>query len=250
MNLTAMTFNLRLNHTDDGENAWPYRKDNVVQTILANDPHIFGIQEGLPMMVSKLKESLPAYEMIGEGRGGGDVDEYSALFYKKEQLILNNHGQFWLSETPEVANSISWDSACPRICTWGEFALKNNPSHRFVFFNTHLDHIGQEARKKGAELICSNIGQYLDANLPVIFTGDLNVEPDNEVIDILEKADLVRLHTEGKTFHDFKGGIPGEPIDYIFTSKQVKVLNIKVDRRNFDGKYPSDHYPLVAELVI
>lgn len=248
MQMKAMTFNLRLNVASDGENAWPHRADLVVKTIQENDPHIFGIQEGLYEMVQKLQTSLPAYQKIGEGRGGGEKDEYSAIFYKKDFFTIEETGQFWLSETPDVPNSMSWESACPRICTWGEFTLKEDPTKRLLFLNTHLDHVSQEAREKGTTLICEHANPYLEKEIPVVVTGDLNVTPENKVIQLLEEANLMRLPTEGKTFHGFKGGKTGEPIDYIFISKNIQWEEITVDRRTEEGKYPSDHYPVVATL--
>lgn len=249
MTIKTMTFNLRTHVPSDGKNAWPYRDEIVVQTIKSNEPLILGVQEGLHEMVTKLQYSLPDYQMIGEGRGGGEFDEYNAVFYNREVLSLTNDGQFWLSETPEVVNSRSWKSDCPRICTWGEFEFKNDSSRQFAFFNTHLDHISQEAREKGSQLIGTKIEPYITQNIPVILTGDFNVKPDNKVMQILEDAHLFRVHTEGRTFHDFKGGIDGEPIDYIFISKHLKAQHAKVERYSVGGAYPSDHYPVLADLI-
>lgn len=250
MNLSVITFNLRVNNARDGKNAWPYRVNKAAKVIASNDPDIIGMQEALYSMLEDLQDSLSAYEMIGEGRGGGEIDEYSAIFYKKSVLDLIDQGQFWLSETPEIANSISWNSACPRICTWGKFRKITKRSQEFIVFNTHLDHMSKEAREKGVRLILAHIDQFMKEKMPVIFMGDLNVKPENQVIQMLKDANLIEAQTEGRTFHDFQGGIDGEPIDYIFTSKHVKIIRVQVDRQMLDGSYPSDHYPVIADLLI
>lgn len=250
MNLSVMTFNLRLNHAGDGKNAWPYRIEKVAKVIESNDSDIIGVQEALFPMLEDLQDVLSTYDMIGEGRGGGKIDEYSAIFYKKNVLDLIDQGQFWLSETPEIVNSISWNSACPRICTWGKFRTIIDPSKEFVVFNTHLDHVSQEARERGIDLILAHMGQFMDEQMPVVFMGDLNAQPDNQVIQILRDANLVEAQTKGRTFHDFQGGIDGEPIDYIFTSKDAKLAEVKVDRQMINSRYPSDHFPVIADLII
>lgn len=250
MVFSVMTFNLRMNTSDDGENAWPYRKDKAAQVIKDHEPLLIGIQEGFHSMLVDIEAAVPHYAIIGEGREGGKKDEYSAILYDKDKLDLIEHDQFWLSETPEVVGSSSWESACPRICTWARFKLKDDQSQEILAFNTHLDHVSQEAREKGIELILEKAKKDIAANVPVILTGDFNVEPTNPVVNQIEEAGLLRIKTEGRTFHNFKGGREGEPIDYIFTSKAIQVKESEVERAAFDGVYPSDHYPVVARLSI
>lgn len=258
-----MTFNLRVNNPEDGENAWPYRVSGVSKVIKSNHPMIIGTQEGLISMLSDLQECIPEYAMIGSGRGGGTEDEHCAIFYKKNEVGLTDQGQFWLSETPEEANSVSWETACPRICTWGEFYLLKNPTRKFLVFNTHLDHVSQTAREQGIRLVWAKMNAALEKSLPVILTGDLNATPENKTIQFLRGADFISgqktdlidayavlKYSPGATFHDFKGGSDGEPIDYIYTSRDVNVLETKVDRSVIDGGYTSDHYPVMAELII
>lgn len=245
-----MTFNLRMDTVDDGKNAWSHRKEQVLQTIKGHDPDILSIQEGLQHMLAYLRTSLSTYRMIGEGRDGGEEGEYNAIFYKKEVLALKQHGQFWLSETPEVSGSISWGSGCRRICTWGEFACVDNISNTFYAYNTHLDNASQQARKKGSEVIASKLTPILQDHSPALLTGDFNCEPDNEVIKHIEGIGMTRLHIQGKTFHDFLGGIAGRPIDYIFLSGQYEIKEAIIDRCHLNEKYPSDHYPIIAKVNI
>ena len=50
------------------------------------------------------------------------------------------------------------------------------------------------------------------------------------------------------TYHGFKGKRKGDPIDYIFFSEEFELEDAYIDQTSFDGRYPSDHYPLVATL--
>lgn len=261
--LSVMTFNLRQNTPVDGINAWPYRIDKVTQIITSNKPNLIGTQEGLYSMLNDIQKELPQYGMIGNGREGDRKDEHCAIFYNKDMLKLLNHDQFWLSETPDKVNSISWNSAYSRICTWGTFCFLNHPSKEFVVFNTHLDHVSEEAKEKGIQLIWSKMQTVIQEGYPVILTGDMNATPKSKTIQFLRgeitldgiNVNLTDSYTTldqlpGATSHQFTGTIDGEPIDYIFTSKNIKVENTKIDRSIFDGHYPSDHYPVITELTI
>ncbi|MFE4573050.1 endonuclease/exonuclease/phosphatase family protein [Paenibacillus chitinolyticus] len=253
-NLTAMTFNLRVNVLSDGSNAWPHRKHLAADSILGSGAHLIGTQEGTAGMLADLDAQLPAYSRIGNGRLGEaeaklHQDEYCAIYYNREALTLIKHGQFWLSETPEERGSLGWDSSYPRICTWGCFESKERPSVRFYAFNTHFDHLGQKAREESAKLLLERIRACREEeNAPVLLMGDLNAEPDNPAIGLLrgQLQDACTLLEEpvGRTFHDFEGGTDGEPIDYIFATQDIEMIGTTVDRKQLDGAYPSDHYPV------
>jgi len=252
-----MTFNLRLHTSDDNENAWPNRVDKVATVIKKYNPVMFGIQEGFHSMLTELNEYLDDYEWVGEGREGGQLGEYSAIFYKKSKLKVVEQGQFWLSETPEEVASISWESSFPRICTWAQFAWKTAGNEQFYVFNTHLDHISEEARDKGIELIWNAVSTKRGKRaLPAILTGDMNSIPSSHVIQFLRgKRELVDAYQclkeeVGATFHNFLGGEEGEPIDYIFVTKDIKVLDTIVDRSEMNGAFPSDHYPIIATVSL
>lgn len=249
MNLTIMTFNLRMDTPDDGKDAWPFRKEHVIQIIKNHSPDVLAIQEGLHHMICYLRDALPAYNMIGEGRDGGKSGEYNAVFYKRDVLTLKNQGQFWLSETPDIPGSISWNSGCKRICTWGNFSYSDNTSNSFYVYNTHLDNVSQNARIKGSDVITSKVKPMIQKGKAVFLMGDFNCEPDNEVIKHIEVSGLHKLRTDGKTFHEFKGGITGKQIDHIFVSEQSEIREVKIDRSHMKGSYPSDHYPVIAKLV-
>ncbi|TBL71401.1 endonuclease/exonuclease/phosphatase family protein [Paenibacillus thalictri] len=263
MKITMMTFNLRTSRAQDGGNAWHLRSGQAAEMVRQHNPLFFGTQEAQPDMLDDL-QSLTEYRWIGEGRMGDGQDEHCAIFFKKDELEVLEHNTFWLSEHPEVPGSISWDSSFPRICTWAHFRHSSTGTE-LLFFNTHLDHRGQQAREQGIRIICERISEQLAAKqLPVILSGDFNSTPDNPVIRLLrgelesQKAPVrmtdaysVKDGPLGTSFHtDYCGCTEGEPIDYIFVTPDLQVSAVEIDRRMIDGRYPSDHYPVVAGLVL
>jgi endonuclease/exonuclease/phosphatase family metal-dependent hydrolase len=52
------------------------------------------------------------------------------------------------------------------------------------------------------------------------------------------------------TFHAFKGaaGDTHKKIDYILVPANAEVLDATIDRRNKDGRFPSDHYAVTARV--
>lgn len=211
-------------------------------------------------MLQELQQRLPLYEWVGEGRRGGHKGEFNAIFYHKKKLRLLEHGQFWLSMTPDKPGSVGWDGRFPRICTWARFALAKGSVPELRVYNTHLDHMGNRARMEGAALIWETIlrHQAQFGPSPVILSGDFNAGPDHDVIRFLSgesvfeagRAELENAFADpkkaGRTFHGFRGGKSGEPIDFLFGGFGASPLHGDVIRSKHNGRYPSDHYPVTA----
>lgn len=255
--LKVMTYNIRLDIDSDGENSWTNRKDYFCGQVQFYEPDIFGIQEARPNQVIDINNKLSQYKNIGIGREGIGKGESSNIYYKKDRFTVKDEKTFWLSETP---NEISkgWDAAYNRVCTYGLFKDKTTKTFFWVF-NTHLDHIGEEARTKGIDLILSKIKEVNTKNYPVIFMGDFNSEPETErIINLKKEMNDSREISEQKPFGpsgSFNNFIHNEPvtklIDYIFLSKNnVKVLKYAILSDSKDLKYPSDHLPIFAEIKI
>lgn len=252
--LKVITYNIRLDVASDGDNAWGNRKEFFTSQIQFYEPDIFGTQESQPHQVDYLAQNLTGYLHVGLGRDEGGKGESTTIFFKKERFLLKEQHTFWLSETPDHSSK-GWDAAFPRICTY--ILLNDKIAHQnFWVFNTHLDHIGVEARKKGVSLILSMMSEVNTKKLPVIFMGDFNSEPEEEVIQNLRKEMKdTRLVSETKpfgpsgTFNAFEFHKPvTKLIDYIFVTPQIKVKKYAVLSDNKDLKYPSDHLPVYVEL--
>lgn len=256
IDLKVMTWNIRYNNPDDGENAWPLRKSHVTDLILFHAPDIIGMQEALLGQVNDIASQLPGYDWVGVGRDNGiNTGEYSPIFYDSRRFQLKEQGWFWLSETPDVP-SRGWDAALPRICTY--IKLEEYDSRRnFWVFNTHFDHVGDEARKQAAKLIFDKMKELNNDKLPVILTGDFNLGPDTDPMKwLMRKMDDTRRASEAEpygpvgTFNDFDFNSPLDTrIDYIFVNRKVDgVRKYGVLTDSYDQKYPSDHLPVYVEL--
>lgn len=255
-NLKIMTYNIRLDVASDGENAWPKRKDYFASQIQFYSPDVFGVQEATPNQVTDIASALPNYNKFGVGREEGGTGEACTIYYKKDRFKVEQSNTFWLSETPNVV-SRGWDAACNRVCTYGLFKdLKTKKT--FWVFNTHLDHIGEEARTKGLELILSKMAAVNTKGYPVFLMGDFNSEPNEERIISLKKImNDTREISEEKpfgpsgTFNEFKYDQPVTLLlDYIFISKNsnLKIKKHAVLSDSIDLKYPSDHFPVLIEI--
>ncbi len=255
--MKAMTYNIRFDNPGDGPNTWDQRRDKLVGLIKFYEPDVLGTQEGLKHQLDYIKAGLGNYAYAGVGRDDGkEKGEYSALFYRTDRLVLQESSTFWLSPTPDVP-SRGWDAALERVCTYALFRVKRSGKKIWVF-NTHFDHIGQEARVQSARLILEKIQELSGKkNHRVILMGDFNLTPDEQPVVTL-KASLTdareaagdKAYGPESTFNAFKfDAAPDRRIDYIFMGKTGwSLLRYAVIDDFYDFKYPSDHMPVLAEL--
>jgi endonuclease/exonuclease/phosphatase family metal-dependent hydrolase len=254
--LRVASYNLRYNNPGDGADAWPHRKEMVKNLVRHYDFDVFGVQEGLRGQLNDVAE-LPAYAFVGRGRDDGkEAGEHSAIFYKKARLALLQTGDFWLSETPDRPGK-GWDvTCCNRICTWARFRDLQS-GQVFFFFSVHFDHEGVEARRQSGLLMVRKIKEIAQG-APVVCVGDLNSTPDTEQVKTLQGAlgDAYLLTQKPAygpvgTFNGFKLDAPlTDRIDYIFVSRGSTVLDYAVLTDSLRGHYPSDHFPVMAEVVL
>ena len=256
------TYNIRYNNPNDEKegNAWTQRCSYLCDFINFEQPEIFGTQEVLVDQLHDLIKGLDGYDYIGVGRDDGkEKGEYAAIFCKKEQLRLLESGNFWLSTTPEKA-SLGWDAACVRICTWGKFQ-DISTGMQFLFFNTHMDHVGVIARRESAQLILKQIKQ-LAKGLPTILTGDFNVDETDEVYQIFSNSGVLRdCYTNALqrmaptgTWNDFMQDSRSKArIDYIFVTSDFNIPHYAIFTNSYwigkSRRNISDHYPVMVKLT-
>jgi len=222
--LRVMSFNLRYDNPGDGVNAWPNRKDWVASLIRFYDTDIVGVQEALASMLVDLDSRLPGVSRVGVGRTDGRAaGESSAILYRADRLTLLDSGTFWLSPTPEVVGSKGWDAAIERVATWARFRDRRSGC-RFLHINTHFDHIGEQARIGSARLIRRRAAS-LAMGLPVVMTGDLNSDPRSTAYRVLTRDTVANA-------------LP--PV-------VVYLHGVVADSR--DGRFPSDHFPVLASVA-
>ncbi len=280
------SYNIRYRNNEDSlsGNSWERRCPIICQLIGWENPEIIGLQEVLHSQLQDLRQNLPSYDYIGVGRDDGSTrGEYAPIFYRTDELRLDTCGYFWLSQTPERP-SLGWDAACVRICTWGLFAKLGTAKHILVM-NLHMDHVGKVARREAAHLIINRLKQLRsslakckygqDFDLPVIVTGDFNVDQHDEIYSIFTGALIdsyecakSRFATNG-TFHGFHPQrYTDSRIDHILVTSDLDVEaycvrtdsywtpdNLTTDdglhsKQAFVRRLPSDHYPVFARIKL
>lgn len=255
-NIKVATYNLRMDTPADSLNAWPYRKENVKALIQYHDFDIIGTQEGFEHQLKNLLE-MPGFAYFGAGRDDGkNAGEHSAIVYKKDRFTVVDSGNFWLSETPDKPG-LGWDATCcNRICSWVRFHDKQ-AQKEFYFFNVHFDHQGEIARKESGKLMVAKINA-IAKDAPVICTGDFNSTPETEQIKTLKSVlqdakAITKMPPYGPegTFNSFEFTAPMKHrIDYIFVSDHFDISKYAVLTDAKDQRYPSDHLPVMADVVI
>ena len=259
-NIKLMTYNIRYDNPNDGDNNWDNRKETLVNQILFYKPDIIGTQEGLEHQIQYINDNLKSYKYVGIASADvkeGGKGEYSAIFYNTDKYAVLINETFWLSKTTEKP-SRGWDASLNRICTY--VLLKSNISgERFWIFNTHFDHMGTKSREQSAELILKKINSINKGKLPLFLIGDFNLFPDELPIQLImeqlndskEISQQSPFGPEG-TFNGFDVCKRSEKrIDYIFVSKNnITVKKYGVLANVKDQKYPSDHFPvfIIAEM--
>ncbi|WP_080236702.1 endonuclease/exonuclease/phosphatase family protein [Spirosoma rigui] len=254
--IVVASYNLRYDNKGDGINAWPNRKEQVKALVRYHEFDLFGTQEALRNQLNDVAE-LKGFAFIGAGRDDGkEAGEHSAIFYKKDRFKVLQSGNFWLSETPDKPGK-GWDATCcNRICSWAKFSDQKTKKE-FYFFSVHFDHQGVVARRESGKLMVQKIKE-IAGNTPVMLAGDFNSTPETEQIKtigtLLSDSRSVSASApygpEG-TFNAFKFDAPMDKrIDYIFVSKQFDVLKYGVLTDAFEQRYPSDHQPVVAKVVL
>ena len=255
--IKVMSYNIRNSNAADGVNKWKNRKQTLANLILKVNPDVLGTQEVLMDQYRDLKKMLPSYDVFGVGRNNGKHGgEHSAIFYKRSQYDLIQGGNFWLSETPTVPGSKSWDAAITRICSWVKLKDKQN-GYTFFVFNTHFDHRGKQARINSAKLLTQTIDS-LCGDYPVVVTGDFNFQPDNEGFSVMtSKSHLVLLQdaysADAPNYTDCGFEVSNtncHRIDYIFYSHHFRRKSYALHTDNNGQYYPSDHLTISASFSL
>ena len=250
--LKVISYNIRNGEAEDGTNSWNFRYPATILMLRDQMPDIFGLQEAYEYQVKFIEENMKEYKSYGIGREDGKKDgEFMSIFYNKNKVKMGKKGTFWLSETPRKP-SCGWDGACRRTATWAFMKMKDSKKE-FIYVNTHLDHVGVEARREGLALIVREIAKMNPKNLPVVLTGDFNVSPDDPCLVSLEGKMLSARDIAKKTdrHYTFNGwGHDEELIDYIYEKGFSAVPEFQTITKKYgQWKYISDHFPVAALLV-
>lgn len=273
-----MTFNVRGSRFSDGVNVWPNRAALNIAVIKRYAPHLIGFQEIQAGNLVIYREHFAEYEFELGPRVDHLDERYqqNVIFWDPRRFEKQGAGGFYLSQTPEIFSG-SWDTAVVRGANWLRLRDRETGAGLFLL-NTHLDHISEEARLKGSALILDQVAA-LAGELPVAITGDFNsrawgppgaaladhtlspartvhkVYTDAGFSDAFEAAGNANT-LDTNTFHGFRGeGFPklGMRIDWIMLrdgERRWGVASCHILRDENPPFYPSDHYPVLAELTL
>lgn len=257
--LRVMSFNIRNSHARD----WEARKGLVYEVIRDYAPDVLGLQEANSFHLKELSNEFPEYGQVGEGSMGGSKGQHSAILFLEERFKLTDSGSFWLSKTP-TQPSKSWRSAHHRICTWAELLVRETDRTLYIY-NTHMDDGSREARENGTRMIMEHIQGEVQTS-PFVFMGDFNAPEDSEVLKIIkgnsesrqnlriQMVDSFRVLYPDRenvgTYNGFTGQSDGSKIDYIMVRPSMKVIEASILQTSREGRYPSDHFPVTAQVSL
>ena len=258
--LSVMTFNIRTSAGNDGDNGWPHRRALVAETIERLAPDVAGLQEALDEQVEYLADALPGYRWLGVDRGlngGTGLSEYTPIFYRRDALIPIESGTFWLSSA-DGPTGVGWRRNVSRIVTWARFHHRESGCRVYVF-NTHLTLRRGPRQVDAAKKIAARVAA-LPAGSAVVVTGDFNAMAEISETWLaatgqgLRDAWILAEERMGppRTSNDFRPPELANPgrIDWILVDGPVGVRSVETIIDHDDGRYPSDHYPVVARLEL
>jgi endonuclease/exonuclease/phosphatase family metal-dependent hydrolase len=257
MKLCLVSSNIRFDNPKDGTNSWPHRRLNLANLLLSHKPDIIATQEGRFDQLKDFESLLKDYRIVDLHRSWIKERMYPPLFIRKEAFEYIKSEDLWLSETPEVAGSFSFESTFPRLMTWMMVQPKNSKTNMLVV-NTHLDHVKKETRINQVKVLSQEIKKIWDKKSSLVIMGDFNDAPDSEVRENLmaefpDLQDSWRLFNsvEETSHHSFSGECQnGSRIDWILLDRSAKVLECLMEKSTFEGQYPSDHFPIVCHISI
>ena len=266
--LRVMTFNIRGFYNRDGANAWAHREALNLATIRRCAPDLIGFQEANGRNLEVYHRELAAYHYVaGPPYNNAAPHQFPAIFWNPKKLRPIECDTFWLSETPDVYSG-SWNTDCIRSAAWVRFRCIDTGA-TIVHLNTHLDHISEQARVEGTKLIIDRLAVIQGDGSAAVVTGDFNAPVDSAAYRLFADAGFADAHlacdndddpARSFTYHGFEGeacrGSDATPrrIDWILlrdgASTLVRAASCDIVRDGAPPLYPSDHYPVVADIAL
>ena len=240
---------------NDPDDDWSERRDAVVAVIEAMAPDILAFQEMESFIGGTNSENLQLdwvlrhYPQLAAGAYHEDADRYpitQPILYRTERFSLTRQGFFFFSETPDVIYSHQWDGRYPYYCSWVEL-MDRRTNRSFYVFNFHNDFASRSNRRQSSALTAQRIEQ-IAGDAPVILLGDFNAPVWFREVEHFEPIGLTPIKPDGSTNRVL--GLKLLPaIDHILISEDFESPeSIRVWDGKYDGHYPSDHFPISADI--
>ena len=276
--LCVCSYNLRYKNSKDTDagNGWNTRRTYLINLVNFQQPDLLGVQEAYKAQMDDMLSGMTGYAYTGVGRDNGTTGgEYSAIFYRKDRLILLDNGDFWLSDTPYTPSkgfpSVGGGTSYKRICSWGKFFDKATGTVIY-HFNTHLD-LDEINRQQSYYLIKQKIEEIASKTAPVIVSGDYNAVQTGDAYKLfLNSGFLYDCYARAKQKFITNGTCPGfnansystvsgelRRIDHIFVTRAFNVNHYAVlnpcyysesGSADYHLRAYSDHSPVFVKLSI
>lgn len=276
--LRMMTYNIHeLNRTGKKERVapWPQRLPGVVRFIHQASPDVIAIEEGAswvgaprgPRQVDSLVTALGGAYGLAKTEIPPNQPHYHRtgdyVLYKRADYRAVGDGGHWTLPGAGTTHFAAYQ------------ILENVHSHaRFIAVAVHLKVGNSRAvdrvRRHQTKSLIQQSWAYAAAhnNLPLIYGGDFNSAPRNHAMDApgieMRKAGIADAYNVAQTrkntrYNSANGYARRAPalgiyLDHIFAAPRVAVkswrLLLHVKHGRFVGVIPSDHNPLVSDLVV
>lgn len=254
--VTVLSYNIRYGTAQDGDHVWPNRRALVIDLLRDHAPQLIGIQEALRFQLDEIGAALPRYREVGVGRSDGKTaGEYAAILVDTARFRIIGEGTFWFSDTPEVPGSMHWGNRITRISSWARL-VDRLTADTVRIYNVHWDHESQPSRERSAALLLERMATDAGPNDRLLLTGDFNADETNPAFQALLADRRVPLRDSFRTLHPdaavvgtfngFRGDLGGGKIDAVLVGEGWEVVQAGIDRRWVGGRWPSDHFPVVA----
>lgn len=250
--MKILTFNIRYPEPGDGPDRWEFRREMAAAVIGSRQPEVVGLQEPVLGQLHDFERLLPEYARFGVSRYGNQDEKFTAVLCRRDALELIESGAFWFSATPDAAATMSWGVHKPYAVNWGR--LRDRAGREFRVFNSHFPYKPEqaEARLRSAELLRD---RAMEGAGPVFLTGDFNSPAGGPVHTVLTQRFRDAWVEAGErlgpedTMHGFTGfAAPGRRIDWVLFRGEVRVSRVETITDSVGGRYPSDHFPVLAEV--
>lgn len=268
--LRIMTYNMLYNAKEaedklPAKHRWNCRKPRLLEYLSYVKADVIGSQELQEDQVQEVMSMLGAnYGYYGEKtRQNEGRSDTNAIFFNKNRIELIE------------SKTISYkDEQCENAFTYCYFKDKLSDK-KFVVLNTKLSW-GDADRRLAEAIQLNQFSTLLSSEEPLIMMGDFNVYPfilhkrniffDGDYIEQVlagknlkdakmksifgHFGPLCSITNSKETLEPFIGPqLSGFVLDHILVNDRVDVLTHGIDTAKVNGEFPSDHFPVIADIA-
>lgn len=235
---------------------WERRRAPMADALRAVDADLVAFQEmesfqhgsdgSVNLARDALLQDLPGYRAAAAGPWRR-FPATQPIFYRPDRLRLVEEGWFFFSDTPDVIYAPTFNGSWPAFASWAEFETEGR---RLRVVNVHFEYKSRSNRRLSAALVRDRLAPVIAAGTPVLLMGDLNAMRGARTLGLLEEAGLRFAGVRGATYHLNRGINILGAIDHIAASAGIDVSRPRVLRERFRDTWPSDHYPVYADITL